>query len=198
VTLVVGQLVPARLADAVVLDARDAPHRLGDLWATRDAVVVFVRHFACAGCSAHVAELRPRLRELADLGVATALVGNGSPLQLAAFVARQELAGHPLELFTDPTRAAYLAAGLERSWLGVVGPRALGNLAALLARGYPNGVPRGDTAQQGGTLYIARGGRLAFYHRAARLGDRARTADVVGVALAARATAAAAAGVSLP
>ena len=129
--VIVGQLVPALLADAIVRDPRHGrEQRLGAAWATRDAVVVFVRHFGCAGCSAHVGELRPRLAELAQLGVGVALVGSGSPEHLAAFVAREQLAGHPIDPFTDPTRAAYLAADLERSWLGVVGPRALGNLAS--------------------------------------------------------------------
>jgi len=116
-------------------------------------------------------------------------------MHLAAFIEREQLAGHPIELFTDPTREAYLAADLERSWLGVLGPRALGNLASLALRGYPNARAQGDAAQQGGTLYVERGGRLALYHRAARIGDHARTSDVVAVALAARAAAAAEIGI---
>ncbi len=189
--MIVGQPVPASVAGAIVRDADNRAHALGAAWAARDAVVVFVRHFGCAGCSAHVGELRPRLAELAQLEVGVALVGNGSPMHLAAFIEREQLAGQPIAMFTDPTRAAYVAAGFERSWLGAVGPRALGNLVGLALRGYPNARGQGDAAQQGGTLYVARGGRLAMYHRAARLGDHARTTDVVAVALAARAAAAA-------
>jgi hypothetical protein len=157
---------------------------LGESWATSDAVLVFVRHFACAGCSAHVGELRPRLHELATLGVTTVLIGNGTPDQLAAFVERQNLAGHPLELVTDPSRAAYLAADLERSLLGTVGPRAVASFLGLAAKGHRQGLPQGDLTQQGGTLYVTRQGELAFYHRSARLGDHAPAVDIVEIALA--------------
>lgn len=190
VGLVVGQPVPRALAEASILDAAGQGRALATAWAERDAVVIFVRHFGCAGCAEHVAELRPRLDELGALGVATALVGNGSPAQLAAFREREKLDGHALETFTDPTLAAYRAAGLERSLAGAIGPRALGNLAALMSRGHANGKTRGDLRQQGGTLYVRRGGELAFHHASARVGDHARVASVVQIALAARAAAA--------
>ena len=90
-TLAVGQLVPSALAESVVRDAAGAGHRLGDAWATRDAVVVFVRHFACTGCAEHVAALRPRLAELARLAVDVAIVGSGTPDQLAAFAEREQV-----------------------------------------------------------------------------------------------------------
>ena len=187
-TMVVGQPVPPNLGAARVVTADNKVRSLGESWASRDAIVIFVRHFACAGCSAHVAELRPRLEEIAKLGVASVLVGNGTPDQLAAFAEREQLAGYPVELVTDPSRAAYLAADLERSWLGTVGPRAVVNIVGLMARGYRNGRPQGDLNQQGGTLYVTRGGVLAFYHHSARLGDNASVTDVVEVALARTAT----------
>lgn len=187
-TLVVGQPVPPALAAAPVLDAHGVPRPLATTWAERDAAVIFVRHFACAGCSRHVAELRPRLEELGALDVAVVLVGNGTPDQLAAFVEREQLAGYPIAPFTDPTLAAYRAAGLDRSIIGTMGPRALANLAALWLRGHPNRRTRGDILQQGGTLYVTRAGVLAFYHRSARVGDNARVVDIVDVALAARAS----------
>jgi hypothetical protein len=187
-----GEQVPDALAAAVVLDAAGRDHVLGALWAERDAIAIFVRHFACAGCAQHVAELAPRLADIASLGVAVALVGNGTPPQLADFIEREKLGeamrAGVLSTFTDPSLGAYRAAGLERSWAGTVGPRALGNLAALLARGYWNGRARGDLAQQGGTLYVRRGGVLAFVHASARLGDHASVGDVVEIALAAHAT----------
>ena len=181
-TLVVGQSVPPNLGGARVVTSTNKVRSLGESWADNDAIVIFVRHFACAGCSAHVADLRPRLEEIAKLGVTTVVVGNGTHEQLAAFAEREKLADHPIELVTDPSRAAYLAAGLEQSWLGTVGPRAIVNVVGLLARGHRNGRPQGDLTQQGGTLYITRDGVLGFYHHSARLGDNASVTDVVEVA----------------
>lgn len=194
--LAVGQPVPSALADASVLDVHATAHALRECWADHDAALIFVRHFACAGCSRHVAELRPRIEELIALGVALALVGNGTPDQLAGFVEREQLAGFPIATYTDPTLAAYRAAGLDRSIVGTMGPRALANLAALWLRGHPNRRTQGDILQQGGTLYITRAGVLAFIHRSARVGDHAPVTAIVDVALAARATDALAAGVA--
>jgi peroxiredoxin len=183
----VGQPVPEALAQARVLDSTGARHALGDAWTEADAIVIFVRHFACAACSEHLAELRPRLAELETLGVRVIVVGNGASDQLAAFVVEQQLAGYPVQVLTDPTLAAYRAAGLHRARLGTVGPRALAALGLLALRGHSNGRVRGDRWQQGGTLYVRRGGELAFVQRSVRIGDRAAVAEVVELALAARA-----------
>jgi hypothetical protein len=173
----------AALADAIVRDGAGREHRLGDAWVARDALVIFVRHFACAGCAEHVAALRPRLAELARLDVAVIVIGSGTPDQLAGFVER-EVAGERLTAFTDPSLAAYRAAELVRSRWSTYGPRALVQLARAIVRGFRNGRPQGDPIQQGGTLYIARGGELCFHDRANATGDHAALGDVVDVALA--------------
>jgi len=178
-----GQPVPGALADAVVRDAGGASHRLGDAWAARDVLLIFVRHFACAGCAEHVAALRPRLAELAQLGVDPIVVGSGTPDQLAGFTEREGID----RCFTDPSLAAYRAAELVRSAWSTYGPRALVQLARAGLRGFPNGRAQGDPIQQGGTLYVAAGGELCFYDRAEHTGDHASLGDVVDVALARRA-----------
>jgi peroxiredoxin len=187
VSLTVGQPIPPALADAEVLDAAGATHRLATTWRDRDVVLVFVRHFACAGCAEHLAALRPRLDELATLAVDVAIVGSGSPEQLAAFIEREDVARPHVRCFTDPSLAAYRAAGLVRSRWGTLGPKAIGHVVRAFLAGHRNGRPQGDLYQQGGTLYITRAGGLAFYQRATSLGDHPVLGDVVDVALAARA-----------
>lgn len=182
--------MPPALAAAVVLDAAGRSVPLSPHWQAHDALLLWVRHFACAGCAAHVAELRPRLAELAAVEVGVVIIGNGTPAQLAAFAAREALAGYPVALCTDPTRASYAAAGLGQSLLGTVGPRAVVALLGLRARGFANGLPQGDLTQQGGTLYVARGGQIVFAHASARLGDHAPLVDLIDLALARHAGAA--------
>ncbi|MFT3696468.1 MAG: peroxiredoxin-like family protein [Kofleriaceae bacterium] len=163
--------------------------RLDSFWAERDAVLVFVRHFNCAGCREHVRELVPRLAELERLGVTTVIIGNGSVAQLEDFIAAEKLAGHPVKVMTDPSLAAYQSASLSRSVMGSIGPRAIGKLAVLMARGYATGRACGDLYQQGGTIYVQRGGKIVFEHHSQRIGDNASIDDVVQLALAARASA---------
>jgi hypothetical protein len=39
------ETAPQALTDAQVLDEQSQPHSLGELWRTRPAVILFVRHF---------------------------------------------------------------------------------------------------------------------------------------------------------
>ncbi len=183
---------PPELADAEIVDAAGLPHRVGSLWARRDAVIVFVRHFACVGCAEHLSALRPRIDEITRLDVGVAIIGSGTPDQLAGFIEREDLGSHDVACFTDPSRASYRAAGLVRSVWGTFGPIAIGQVALSYLRGFRNGRPQGDLHQQGGTLYVRQDGTLAYYHRAHHLGDHAPLVDVVDVVLAEQASKAAA------
>lgn len=183
----VGQRVPAVLAAVEVVDPDGEPRALATAWRERDVVLVCVRHFACIGCAEQLAVLRPRLGELERLAVDVVIVGSGSPAQLAAFVEREQLARPHVHCFTDPSLATYRAAGFVRSWWATFGPRALAQTVRAFLHGHRNGRAQGDLHQQGGTIYLRRGGEVALYHRAASLGDHARVADVVDIALAARA-----------
>ena len=48
----------ARLESLVLPDADGAPHRLGDCWADRAVILVFLRHFGCLLCREHAVQLR--------------------------------------------------------------------------------------------------------------------------------------------
>ncbi|MEO7095214.1 MAG: peroxiredoxin-like family protein [Polyangiales bacterium] len=188
-TPVVGRSIPDALGAAEVIDSEGHPHALATRWAASDALLVFVRHFACVGCAEHLAALRPRIDEITRLGVTATIIGSGSADQLAAFIEREDLASHDVACLTDPARAAYRAAGFQRSVWGTFGPIALGQVIRGYTHGFRNGRPEGDLHQQGGTLYVRRDGTLAFYHRAHHLGDHAKLVDVVDLALAERAQA---------
>jgi hypothetical protein len=176
------------LTDARVLDANGSKIRLGDLWEANDALVAFVRHFGCAGCSEHVTELAYRSVELDALGVRCAVVGSGRPEHVAGFVARHGLEPLHVPVYTDPSLHAFQEADLVRSIWGAAGPRAMWQLVRAWGRGHANGAILGDRYQQGGTLLVRRGGEILLYDRAEHLGDHAPVADAVDVALRIRAS----------
>jgi len=178
----------ATLGKVLVEDADGKRVPLGSFWQDSDALLVFVRHFACNGCSEHVTELAPRLAELAALGIRTVIVGCGNPTYIPDFVQRQRLDDKPITVVTDPSLAAHAAAGLIRSVWGTLGPRALVGVFGAIVRGHPHGSPQGDRYQQGGTLLVRRGGAVAFHHESARLGDHAALVEVIDAALALRAS----------
>ncbi len=173
------------LGEAIVLDRTGAHRRLGDVWARRPALVIFLRHFGCIGCAAQVDAVVPRLPELSALGVGLVLVGNGAPEFIDAFVQRQALDGRPVEIFTDPSLAVFRAAGLRRSRWASAGPRALLELMRAFFDGHRGaGTLQGDAWQQGGALLVDTDGTIAFQHRSESLGHAARPAELIAAALA--------------
>lgn len=176
------------LARVTAHDERGAPTPLAPLLAPT-ALLVFLRHFGCIGCAQQVGDLRPRLGELASLGVRVTLLGCGSPDALRAFIAREHISP-PITTLTDPSGLAHDAARLTRSWWGGRGPGAA--LGYLLARsqGYEQHASlvaasegEGDRSRQGGALLID-DGRVLYHHRATRLGDLPRLVEIVDLALA--------------
>jgi peroxiredoxin len=177
--IAVGAPVPARLADAAVLDRDGNSVALGSRWRGAPTLVVFLRHFGCIGCGEQVVELAPRLAEIADLGARTVFVGNGAPNFIAGFVDRYALADKRVDIVTDPTLAAFQAAGLARSWWAVYGPRAMRDALRAWASGVRHGKLAGDGLQQGGTIVVDGSGVVVHYHASRSLGDHSPATDLV-------------------
>jgi peroxiredoxin len=82
---------------------------LQDLLATGPVIVLFWRHFGC-GCGIdRAARLRGELADYRSTGASVVIVGQGEPVQAAAFAEEQDL---HLPIFTDPDRSTYRAYGL--------------------------------------------------------------------------------------
>jgi peroxiredoxin len=179
----VGEPIARAFADSVVTDARGAEVRLSSFWEKGPSLFVLLRHFGCVGCAVQVAELAPRLDELARAGVRVVLVGNGTKEQLATFVERQALGGAAVEAVTDPSLRAYRALGLARSVWATIGPRALYEIARAMGAGYPHRSVEGDHRQQGGAVLVDARGVVRFSHRNRSLGDHAAASDLVEAVL---------------
>jgi peroxiredoxin len=182
--IAVGEAAPRALADAVVLDRASREKKLGAFWTDAPAILLFLRHFGCIGCAQQVTELSPRLDELQAAGVRTVLVGNGAPEMIDAFVERHALGDKKCEIVTDPSLAAFRAAGLVRSAWSTIGFRAIVDAARALAEGHRQPRIEGDRWQQGGALLCDAGGRVVLYHRNVSIGDHVPAADLVDAALA--------------
>jgi len=176
-------VAPPSLADAIVLDRAGQGRRLGSLWETQPCVVVMLRHFGCIGCDVTVTELAPRLAELHAAGARTVLVGNGAPAAIDGFVERHALGDKPVDVVTDPTLAAFRAAGLVRSAWATFGPRAIVDYVRAMGAGFVPRKTAGDNLQQGGAVVVDAGGRVVFHHVSRSLGDHADGSDLVDAAL---------------
>lgn len=150
----------AHLLDgSTVLDPDGREVRLGQLWAERPAVLVFVRHFGCIFCRQQIAEMAQVCDRIRSLGAEVFVIGHGTLEETRAF--RDEQAP-PFPVLTDPTRQAYCAVGMRRGPRTVLTPGVLVRSLAAWRRGFRQSRVAGDPLQQGGVLVVAPGGKEYF------------------------------------
>jgi peroxiredoxin len=167
-----------RLASAIVLDLDGGEVRLGELWAERAVVLVFVRHFGCIFCKQQVAELAPVAGDIAARGAELVVLGNGTVEQARRFRGEQ---GWRFRLLTDPGRESYRRAGMRRGLATVVAPSVLGRGLVAFARGFRQSEVLGDPLQQGGALVVAAGGQVLFRYVSRHAGDHPAPAELIAV-----------------
>jgi len=112
------------------------------------------------------------------------LVGNGNPAQADYF--RTRVLQLPAErgpdepaIWTDPTLAAFNAAGMKRGRLRTFSPAAAGPLARALKNGFRQRRTMGDPWQQGGVLVVDQRGEVLFAHNNDNPGDHPTVEDVL-------------------
>ncbi len=105
--------LPVQVGDAApgfsLPDQTGSTVSLGDVLAAGPAVVLFWRHFGC-GCGAErAARLRDELASYRATGASVLIIGQGLPVQAAAFGEEYDL---DLPILTDEDRSTYRAYGL--------------------------------------------------------------------------------------
>ena len=165
-----------RLAGIAVLTAAGQPTRLGDLWETRPAVVVWLRHFGCLFCKEQTAEFRSRRADVEERGAALAFVGNGGPRYATGF--RDEFCPD-CTVLTDPELTSYRAIGARSGVLNTLGPQAWGAGIRAVARGARQQRTQGSPFQQGGVLVMAPGDRVVYKYLSKAAGDHPAVNDVI-------------------
>jgi hypothetical protein len=103
------------------------------------------------------------------------VIGNGAPHFIAGF---RETTGYPGPILTDPSLAVFRAAELRRGLRTVLTLGTALRTVGSLRRGYRQGATAGDALQQGGTLVIARDGRILYHHISDGPGDYAPSAAI--------------------
>ncbi len=166
--------VSHELAATTVLNRSGDPVRFGDLYCDATTLIVFVRHFGCIFCRERIAELTEAVPLLAEAGVQTVVIGNGTALMANAFA--EELA-LDVPLYTDPSRKTYELAGMQRNF--GLGLKTVGHALRSWRSGHRQGPVAGDVWQQGGVLVVNPDSRIleAYYDRGA--GDYIDLANVV-------------------
>ncbi len=177
-----------RLADIDVLTPAGGRTRLGDLWETQPAVVVWLRHFGCLFCKEQTAEFRARRVDIEDRGARLAFVGNGGPRYASGF--RDEFCPD-CTVLTDPELTSYRAIGARSGVLNTLGPQAWGAGIRAFARGARQQRTQGSPFQQGGVLVMTPGDSVAYTYLSKAAGDHPAVDDVIAAIPASKRAAAA-------
>ncbi|MBI3175048.1 MAG: AhpC/TSA family protein [Chloroflexi bacterium] len=151
-----------------LLDTEGSPVQLASLWKDRVLVLAFTRHFGCPQCKDMTDRLVEVQPQLAEKGLALALVTHATPAEAKEFCVRRA-AG--IRCLADPSRVAYQAYGLGRGtlWQTLLSPNIWrSNRRLEQTKGYkPETPPPGqDAFQMSGTFVIGTDGRirLPYYY----------------------------------
>lgn len=175
---VLGHIDEKALAESKVLDQDGKQVVLGTFY-QKAALVIFVRHFGCIGCTMQMQALAPRLQEFDLLGIPTIIVGNGEPRYIEGFIERFQLQNQPLKIVTDPSLGIFKIAKLKKSFWATYGPRALWDNVKAFTLGVIQKTYEGNLFQQGGTILLNREGKVVFYHQNDHISDLSDLSDVV-------------------
>ncbi|MBE7467471.1 MAG: redoxin domain-containing protein [Planctomycetes bacterium] len=149
------------LAEACVQDAEEDPVPLGDLWANQRAVFVFLPPLRSKAARMRLALVSEHLKPFRSLGAEVYLIGPNRPDQADRFEDAQK---PDCELYVDPERHAYRAAGLlKEDRKASQSSGILRSLAALLGASFED-VKEG--VEYGGLVVIVPPGRVVFAHAA--------------------------------
>jgi hypothetical protein len=120
--------------------------------------------------------------EFEAVGVALAVIGQGTPRHARAFQEDHDVGG--LRLLVDPDRKTYAAAGAKMGGVtDLFNPGvAVRGLKAVAGERVVQGRTVGHPAQLGGVLVIARGGAITWSHLAGDAGDNPPNSDVLEAA----------------
>lgn len=103
--------------------------------------------------------MRGRRDDIRAAGAELIFIGNGA-IHFARNFAEEQVPG--FEVYTDPSRESYMALGLKRTLLGVMGPRSLLTGFRATRAGYVQKSVEGDGMQLGGFFAVAPGGRIVY------------------------------------
>ena len=168
--------MPHVLDNMVVFDPEGRRVRLGQLWADRIAVLVFVRHFGCVLCRQQIGDITPLFDRVKAMGADLVVVGHGSVEEARTFREEEKLR---IPLLTDPTRQSHDVLGMRRGLTSLITGSSLGRAFTAWHSGYRQSRVAGDPLQQGGVVVIAPGGVEHFRFISREAGDHPTSEQIL-------------------
>jgi hypothetical protein len=145
---------------------------VSSLWKTKPIIMIFVRHFGCIACRAHVDQIwnkRKDLRKTSNI----IFIGNGKPEIIKIF--KEDVDALDAVILTDPSLKVFDACGFKRSPLNLIDPRGVKRGVGLTMEGYKQGAVldgrTGAHTQMGGVIAFKPPGAVVYHFVSDYLGD---------------------------
>jgi len=156
-----------KMKDIQVYNLNEEPIFVTEVWKDQITVVTWLRHFGCVFCkqmASNLTEIKPLLDKA---GVKLVAIGNGSAKQAKRFLIE---VGYEGELFVDPERKSYQAAGMKSGVMSLLSVSAVSKVTNAWKEGHRQASTQGSNLQQGG-LIVVNGDKILFRHIDASVGD---------------------------
>ncbi|MDO9183373.1 MAG: AhpC/TSA family protein [Bacteriovorax sp.] len=155
-----------------VFNERKEEILVSSLWKTNSVIIVFLRHFGCIACRAHVDQVWKNKMELEKSGSKIIFIGNGSPEMIKPFKEDMNVSDAPI--FTNPNHEIFDACGFNRGVKYLMTPQSAMKMVKLYWEGYSQGTQQkgnGEHTQMGGILAIKPPGKVTYHYVSEYLGD---------------------------
>ncbi len=154
-----------------VLDEKNEYIVLSSLWRDNPAILVFIRHFGCISCRAHVEQVWSKKNELQKNGTKIFFIGSGSPYLINQF--RLDCNIKEARIFTDPGLESFTASGLIHTNTKNLDSASLKKIAELEKLGYSLKIIEndGDDTQLGGIVAMKPPGIVTYHFISTYIGD---------------------------
>jgi peroxiredoxin len=168
------------LGNCIVLDDQGRRMKLSHFWAQKNAIFIFLRHFACIACRAHAIQVWNQKEKYESTGARLIFIGNGSADYIKIFQADLEM--EKATILTDPSLETFRLAGFRNGVLALAQLKSILNAAKLVSEGYSQPViaPEGSGShlQLGGVLAINTMNKVTYHFVSEALGDFPKTSDI--------------------
>ncbi|WP_419168246.1 AhpC/TSA family protein [Halobacteriovorax sp.] len=139
-------------------------------WEKGQVIIIFIRHFGCPSCKAHVSDIWNQQSKLKNKRII--FIGNGQPSMIKGF--KEEINSPSVEIYTDPSLETFEACGLKRGLRYLMNFKSIKSLLDLKRRGYDMSSwddQLGDKTQMGGVIVLKKPGVLLYHFVSSYLGD---------------------------
>ncbi len=132
---------------------------------------IFLRHFGCIACRAHVIQIMTEVRK-GKIKTPVVFIGNGHSSIITAF--KEDLNILDAEIYTDPHMKTFDACGFNRGLTYLVNAASVKKMYLLSKQGHTQGKMKsenGSHRQMGGVMVLSRVGEVLFHYCSEHLGD---------------------------